>query len=168
MNGISLQQQLKELISGGKSMGLQMLAGVCRKSELEVIKALPEGMGMLFEGSYFDKVWQMLTEIDTLTFFIESSGNIFEFKTKIEHGREGFGYFNLFGKNCLNGHLRKETVSSIALLKIPFMQLESRQVAFINTDGKVMYSFYLPREGQKIDPKAEELFNAFIAENGAN
>ena len=62
MNGISLQQQLKDLISGGKSMGLQMLAGVCRKSELEVIKALPEGMGMLFEGSYFDKVWQMLTE----------------------------------------------------------------------------------------------------------
>ena len=56
MNGISLQQQLKELISGGKSMGLQMLAGVCRKSELEVIKALPEGMGMLFEGSYFYKV----------------------------------------------------------------------------------------------------------------
>ena len=168
MNGISLQQQLKELIAGGKCMGLQMLSGVCRKSELEVIKALPEGMGTLFDSSYFDKVWQMLTEIDTLTFFIESSGNIFEIKTKVAPGREGFGYFNLFGKNCLNGHLRKETVSYIAFLKIPFMQLESRQVAFINADGKVMYSFYLPREGQKIESKAEDLFNAFIAVNGAN
>ena len=161
MNGISLQQQLKEVIAGGKCMRLQMLSGVCRKSELEVIKALPEGMGTLFDSSYFDKVWQMLIEIDTLTFFIE-------IKTKVAPGREGFGYFNLFGKNCLNGHLRKETVSYIAFLKIPFMQLESRQVAFINADGKVMFSFYLPREGQKIESKAEDLFNAFIAVNGAN
>lgn len=42
------------------------------------------------------------------------------------------------------------------------MQLESRQVAFLNSEGKVMFSFYLPRDGQKIEAKAEALFNAFV------
>lgn len=162
MSEISFKQQLKGMIDSGKSMGLTMLANVCKKTELEVIKALPDGMGTLVPGTDFDKVWKFLTEIDVLTFFIESSGNIFEMKLKVAPGRDGFGYFNLFGKNCLNGHIRKESVSSIAFLKIPFMQLESRQVAFLNADGKVMFSFYLPREGQKIEAKAEALFNAFL------
>lgn len=164
MSENSLDKQVKALIEGGKSMGLTMLSNVCKKSELEVIKALPGGMGTLFDGSHFDKVWKFLTEIDTVTFFIESSGNIFEMKTKVTAGRDGFGYFNLFGKGCLNGHIRKESVSAIAFLKIPFMQLESRQIAFLNADGKVMFSFYLPREGQQIEAKVETLFNSFIAD----
>lgn len=162
MNETSLKQQVRILIESGRSMGLTMLANACQKSELEVIKALPEEMGKLFDGSCFDRAWQMLTEMEALTFFIESSGNIFEIKTKVGPGRDGFGYFNLFGQDRLNGHLRKESVGFIAFLKIPFMQLESRQIAFLNADGKVMYSFYLPRQDKKIDEKAEGLFNAFI------
>ncbi len=166
MNEISLKHQIKALIESGKSMGLSMLASTCHKSELEVIKVLPKGMGYIFDSTCFDRVWQILTQIDTLTFFIESSGNIFEIKTKVGPGRDGFGYFNLFGQDRLNGHLCRESVSFIAFLKIPFMQLESRQVAFLNADGKVMYSFYLPRKDKKIDENADALFNAFILQEG--
>lgn len=47
MNETSLKQQVRILIESGRSMGLAMLANACQKSELEVIKALPEEMGKL-------------------------------------------------------------------------------------------------------------------------
>lgn len=40
--------------------------------------------------------------------------------TRIGPGKEGMGYFNLFEKGCLNGHLVKDSVSHIAFLKLPF------------------------------------------------
>lgn len=162
MTEMNLEKQLANLLESGKCMGLYMLSNTCKASELEIIKALPQGMAYLYENKDFDNVWKFLCSIDSLTFFIETSGNIFEIKTKVGEGREGFGYFNLFGSDRLNGHLTKSSVSTIAFLKIPFMHLESRQIAFLNKDGKVMYSFYLPREQQQIEPKAEQAFNDFV------
>lgn len=100
-----------------------------------------------------------------LTFFIGKDGNIFEIKLEVSPGKSAHGYFNLFAHGKLNGHLRPETVAHIALLKIPFLHLQSRQIAFVNAEGQVMYSFYLTRDDNK-QLKAEQVqaFEALWAE----
>ena len=113
----------------------------------------------------FDKVWEFLTTFKKLTLFLEKAGNIFEIDTRIGPGKEGMGYFNLFEKGCLNGHLVKDSVSHIAFLKLPFMLLTSYQVVFLGKDGNSIFSLYLGRENHQHDESEIEQFMSFILNN---
>lgn len=114
---------------------------------------------------FFDKVWEFLTTFKKLTLFLEKEGNIFEIDTRIGSGKDGMGYFNLFEKGCLNGHLVKDSVSHIALLKLPFMHLTSYQVVFLGKDGNSIFSLYLGRENHQHDESEIEKFMSFILNN---
>lgn len=162
-----LAEKVNAVITGGRCMGLSMLSASLQVSDREIIAALPEGMGRVFPGSAFPQVWQLLCGMGELTFFVEKNGNIFEIKTTVAAGKEAFGYFNLMQKGSLNGHLQPATVHEIAFLKIPFMQLESRQIAFLDQDGRVLYSFYLGRENRALRAEPLAAFEQFFTQGAA-
>lgn len=107
----------------------------------------------------------VLTTFKKLTLFLEKAVNIFEIDTRIGPGKEEMGYFNLFEKGCLNGHLVKDSVSHIAFLKLPFMHLTSYQVVFLGKDGNSIFSLYLGRENHQHDESEIEQFMSFILNN---
>lgn len=160
----NLKQQIDEIISQGKCMGLSMLKNTLKVSELEICRALDKKDCTLFDGADFDKVWNFLCGFEKLTFFIEKEGNIFELGVRVAPGRDGMGYFNLFGSGSLNGHLKKDSVSKIALLKLPFMHLVSYQIAFIGKDGNSLYNFYLSRTEHKHNEQDLKAFDDFLNE----
>lgn len=162
-----LAEKVNAVITGGRCMGLSMLSASLQVSDREIIAALPEGMGRVFPGSAFQAVWQLLCGMGELTFFLEKGGNIFEIKTAVGPGKESFGYFNLMQKGTLNGHLQPQSIHEIAFLKIPFMQMESRQIAFLDQEGRVLYSFYLGRENKVLRPGPLADFERFFADGPA-
>lgn len=160
----NLKQKIDEIVATGKCMGLSMLKNTLNVSELEICRALDKKDCTLLEGSEFDRVWDFLCRFEKLTFFIEKEGNIFELGVSVAPGREGMGYFNLFGAGSLNGHLKKESVCKIALLKLPFMHLVSYQIAFIGKDGNAIYNFYLSRYEHKHREQDLKTFDDFLNE----
>lgn len=160
-----LKIKIDEIVSSGKCMGLLMLKNALKVSELEVLQNLDERETLILGNAFFDKVWEFLTTFKKLTLFLEKEGNIFEIDTRIGSGKDGMGYFNLFEKGCLNGHLVKDSVSHIALLKLPFMHLTSYQVVFLGKDGNSIFSLYLGREKHQHDESEIEKFMSFILNN---
>lgn len=160
-----LKTKIDEIVSSGKCMGLLMLKNALKVSELEVLQNLDERKTLILGNAFFDKVWEFLTTFKRLTLFLEKEGNIFEIDTRIGSGKDGMGYFNLFEKGCLNGHLVKDSVSHIALLKLPFMHLTSYQVVFLGKDGNSIFSLYLGRENHQHDESEIEKFMSFILNN---
>lgn len=160
-----LKAKIDEIVSSGKCMGLLMLKNALKVSELEVLENLDEKETLILGNGSFDKVWEFLTSFKKLTLFLEKVGNIFEIETRIGSGKEGMGYFNLFEKGCLNGHLVKDSVSHIALLKLPFMHLTSYQVVFLGKEGNSIFSLYLGRENHQHDESEIEKFMSFILNN---
>ena len=160
-----LKTKIDEIVSSGKCMGLLMLKNALKVSELEVLQNLDERETLILGNAFFDKVWEFLTTFKKLTLFLEKEGNIFEIDTRIGSGKDGMGYFNLFEKGCLNGHLVKDSVSHIALLKLPFMHLTSYQVVFLGKDGNPIFSLYLGREKHQHDESEIEKFMSFILNN---
>ena len=160
-----LKTKIDKIVSSGKCMGLLMLKNALKVSELEVLQNLDERETLILGNAFFDKVWEFLTTFKKLTLFLEKEGNIFEIDTRIGSGKDGMGYFNLFEKGCLNGHLVKDSVSHIALLKLPFMHLTSYQVVFLGKDGNSIFSLYLGREKHQHDESEIEKFMSFILNN---
>ena len=160
-----LKTKIDEIVSSGKCMGLLMLKNALKVSELEVLQNLDERETLILGNAFFDKVWEFLTTFKKLTLFLEKEGNIFEIDTRICSCKDGMGYFNLFEKGCLNGHLFKDSVSHIALLKLPFMHLTSYQVVFLGKDGNSIFSLYLGREKHQHDESEIEKFMSFILNN---
>ena len=160
-----LKTKIDEIVSSGKCMGLLMLKNALKVSEHEVLQNLDERETLILGNAFFDKVWEFLTTFKKLTLFLEKEGNIFEIDTRIGSGKDGMGYFNLFEKGCLNGHLVKDSVSHIALLKLPFMHLTSYQVVFLGKDGNSIFSLYLGREKHQHDESEIEKFMSFILNN---
>ena len=160
-----LKTKIDEIVSSGKCMGLLMLKNALKVSELEVLQNLDKKKTLILGNAYFDKVWEFLTTFKKLTLFLEKEGNIFEIDTRIGSGKDGMGYFNLFEKGCLNGHLVKDSVSHIALLKLPFMHLTSYQVVFLGKDGNSIFSLYLGRENHQHDEREIEKLMSCILNN---
>ncbi len=163
MSDISLKEQIKAILDGGKSMGLCHLAGTLKISDLEAAQNLPDGSCKIIDGARFPEVWKLLVSLGKLTFIVNVGGNMFEIACQVPEGKEGFGFFNLFGEGFLNGHLRPESVKNIAFVSIPFMKLESHQIAFMDEKGQVLYSFYLGREQHRLIDSQVEVFKTFTA-----
>lgn len=145
-----LVNNVQEIISSGKSMGISMIAHSLRAKEKDVIDVLNADQGLVVDGSNFDKVWSFMTTLDKMTFITLAYGNVIEVTTNVIQGKDAMGYFNLMGDAALGGHIKKDLVTHIALISIPFMKLESYQIAFLNSDGTIMYSFYLGRDNHKL------------------
>lgn len=155
----NLTEKIYEAFDSKKCKGLLMLSQEFNETELNIVKHLKPCCARLLGSESFDKVWEFLTTFEKLTFFIEKSGCIFEPSVVVAQGKDSNGYFNLFTEGTLHGHLKKENITNIALLNIPFMNLKSYQVAFFDKDGNTIFSLYLGRFNHK---HREEDINRFM------
>ena len=136
-----LKELVYQIINSQKAMGIDMLASACKVSPKQVIEVLDNELAKVVSKDCFDRVWDFLTKQDHMTFLTIVYGNVIEVKTKVVKGVRTHGYFNLFGKAPLNGHLKEDLITAIALISVPFMGKESHQIAFLNDEGNIMYSF---------------------------
>lgn len=158
----NLTEKIYEAFDSEKSKGILMLSKEFNETELNIVKHLKPCCARLLDSNSFDEVWKFLTTFEKLTFFIEKSGCIFEPSVKVALGKDGNGYFNLFKEGTLNGHLKKENITNIALLNIPFMHLKSYQVAFFNKDGSSIFSLFLGRFNHKHKDEDIQKFMEFF------
>lgn len=157
----NLKNKVQEIIDSKKAKGIAMMAQDLGVTHAQVIEVLDAKYAKVVTKDNFYRVWDFLTSRDSLTLLVISDGNIFEVKSKVVPGKEAQGYFNLFGSEPLQGHIKIDAVDEIALLSVPFMSFESHQIAFLNTKGHIMYSFYLSRDDSH--KLLENDVNAFLA-----
>lgn len=154
----NLEQQILDIIASGKAMGLSFIAKTLQVSDKEAIEALPAHMALVVDKDKFQKIWNFMTLQEHLTFITQVKNSFIEIKTQILAGKNAHGYFNLIGDAPLNGHLKLEDIAEIVLLSVPFMHLESHQIAFLDDKGQILYSFYLGRKQHKLIPSQVDAF----------
>lgn len=145
----SLRDTLAQSLHAKKPIMLASLAKEHGVSEFAIAQALPEDMRVFVGAGHFDDIWGRLTQWPTANFIMQHLGTVLEVKTSIPAGKFGHGYFNLMGDSPLGGHLKMDDLSSICLLSLPFMGLESLSVQFFNEDGAVKFGIYGGRDEKR-------------------
>ncbi len=129
------------------------LAQKLEVSEAVVLAALPEEMRSFADPKRFEQIWAALCKWEKVTFFVNSSGAIVEYKGKLPAGKFGHGFFNLNEKdNPLGGHLLVSRLAAVCFVNKPLFSLESLSVQFFDKDGTQMFAVYAGRENKEIIP----------------
>ncbi len=132
------------------------LAQKLEVSEAVVLAALPEDMRSFTDAEKFEKIWAELCKWEKVTFFVNSSGAIVEYKGKLPAGKFGHGFFNLNEKDHpLGGHLLVSKLAAICFVSKPLFSLESLSVQFFDADGNQMFAVYAGRENKEIIPSVK-------------
>jgi hypothetical protein len=111
-----------------------------------VIEALPSSMVRIGSGEHFAAAMQDIAAWGEVTLIVHTDDAIFEFTGAIPAGEIGRGYFNLMQPKGLHGHLRHERCAGVAFVERPFMGKSSAFVAFVNTDGGIMFKVFVGRD----------------------
>lgn len=111
-----------------------------------VIEALPSFMLRIGGGEHFAAAMQDIAEWGEVTLIVHTDDAIFEFTGAVPAGEIGRGYFNLMQPKGLHGHLRHERCGAIAFVERLFMGKTSAFVAFVNTDGGIMFKVFVGRD----------------------
>lgn len=154
----AVKTQIDTMLAEKKTI---MLAGIAQEhniSELEVAKLLPKEMVAFAPKEAFEDIWQGLVSWEKMTFLVQHLGSVFEICGKLNAGAFGHGYYNLKGDAPLHGHLKVDDLVCVGFLSVPFMGLESHNVAFFNEKGEVKFSVYVGREKRKLIPEVLESF----------
>ncbi len=137
---------------------LSSLAQECGITEMEVALALPEEMCAIIDGSNFEAIWRQISGWEKATFIMQHRGHVIEVQGKINAGKIGHGYYNIFGEEGLCGHIKADAIVCIAFLSMPFMGKESHSLQFFDADGSVLFSVYLGRRNHEIIPSVRDQF----------
>lgn len=111
-----------------------------------VIEALPSSMVRVGGGEHFAAAMQDIAAWGEVTLIVHTDDAIFEFTGAVPAGEVGRGYFNLMQPKGLHGHLRHERCAALAFVERPFMGKTSAFVAFVNTDGGIMFKVFVGRD----------------------
>ncbi len=111
-----------------------------------VIEALPSSMVHIGSGQHFAAAMQDIAEWGEVTLIVHTDDAIFEFTGTLPAGEIGRGYFNLMQPKGLHGHLRHERCDAVAFVERPFMGKASAFIAFVNTDGGIMFKVFVGRD----------------------
>ena len=136
-------------------------------TELQVIQALPPEQEVTMLPA--EQAQDLLTEIadwGKVTCIIEVSGFVFEVKAPFPKGKNAYGYYNLsHDSEGLQGHLKLNNISEIALLTPTIQGKLSYCVQFFDHQGNSIFKIYLGRDkdGQVI-PEQIARFNALATQ----
>ena len=147
-----------ELLKQPRPWMLSSLAQECGLTEMEVAQELPRDMCTVIDGGDFEEIWGKIGEWEKATFIVQHSGHVIEVHGKINAGKNGYGYYNIFGDEGLGGHIKADAIAHIAFLSMSFMGKESHSLQFFGADGSVMFSVYLGRRNHEIIPSVREQF----------
>jgi len=134
-------------------------------TELQVIQALPEQEVNMLPA---EQAQYLLTDIagwGKVTCIIEVSGFVFEVKAPLPKGKNAYGYYNLsHDSDGLQGHLKLDNLSAIALLNRKVRGKLSYYVQFFDLSGNSVFKIYLGRDKDgQVNPAQITRFNALSA-----
>ena len=89
---------------------------------------------------------QDIAEWGELTLIVHTADGIFETTAPVSPGTIGHGYYNLTQPKGLHGHLRHTRCGGVAFVQRSFRGNASAFVAFLNTDGGVMFKVFVGRD----------------------
>lgn len=153
-----LLKDLPVLLGEKKPFTISTFAEMYGVTDLEVCRAMPEGMVAITDGSRFEEIWNELAGWEKATVIIQHYGSAFEISTKICSGVKAHGYYNIMGECTFGGHIKDSEIYSIGFSTMPFMGLESYSVLFFNKTGSLIFSVYAGRENRVIIESVKSSF----------
>nr|VVV04232.1 hypothetical protein AW0309160_01616 [Aliivibrio wodanis] len=145
-----MKKEVIELLEKDPSLLPSDIAKQLDLSESEVVKALPEEMVTVIDGSKAQEILEGLVGFGDVTTIVHSFGSIFEVKAPFPKGKLAHGYYNLMGRNGeLHGHLKLDLITDIALVSKPFRGTESHYFGFFDKQGNSIFKIYLGRDKKR-------------------
>ncbi len=156
-----IRQSVRAEIAADPNAILDRVAEKIGVPEAVAAAALEEEMCRILPAGDFERIWEIMTQWEKITFIAVTPGMIVEVKGRLPKGSFGHGFFNLAEKeNPLGGHVMIKDLGMIALVSKPFMGLESHSVRFYNQKGEAMFAVYVGREDRKLIPSVRDGFMA--------
>lgn len=161
-----MKKEVIELLEKDPSLLPSDIAKQLDLSESEVVKALPEEMVTVIDGSKAQEILEGLVGFGDVTTIVHSFGSIFEVKAPFPKGKLAHGYYNLMGRNGeLHGHLKLDLITDIALVSKPFRGTESHYFGFFDKQGNSIFKIYLGRDKKRqLIPAQVSAFNVLKQE----
>jgi len=143
----TIRNEIRQLIADQPRLRSIEIALKLNCSELQVIQALPEQEVNMLPAEQAQRLLSDIANWGKVTCIIEVSGFVFEVKAPFPKGRNAYGYYNLSHDSVgLQGHLKLENVSAIALLTRKVQGKLSYYVQFFDHDGNSVFKIYLGRD----------------------
>lgn len=159
------QALIEQLLTSRAPVTISSMAKQLACTDWQAVLALPkDNASIVRDDVTFAQVWQALCAWPRATLFIMHGEHVFEIQAKLTEGKEGMGYYNIFGEGAVTGHLKSDAVAHMALLSVPFMGRESHYVAFFGKDEAVQFCVYVGRENHKLIEAALEGFKSMKRE----
>jgi putative heme utilization carrier protein HutX len=115
----------------------------------DVVDALPAGMRRFAPGNRFAEIMTAISQWGEVTLIVNTDDGIIEFTGPVMEGRISGDYYNVMARTGFHGHLRHQRCASIAFVQRPFMGRLSAFVAFLNTDGGIMFKIFVGRDDKR-------------------
>ncbi|MGC3837319.1 heme utilization cystosolic carrier protein HutX [Moritella viscosa] len=143
----TIRNEIRQLMADQPRLRSIEIAIKLNCSELQVIQALPEQEVNMLPAEQAQRLLSDIANWGKVTCIIEVSGFVFEVKAPFPKGRNAYGYYNLSHDSVgLQGHLKLENVSAIALLTRKVQGKLSYYVQFFDHDGNSVFKIYLGRD----------------------
>ncbi|MGF1754125.1 heme utilization cystosolic carrier protein HutX [Vibrio makurazakiensis] len=166
LNNQALTEQVAQVLEDEPKLLAAAIAEKLGVTEADVVCAFPSEMVSVLSGDHAQLILETLVGWGPVTTIVHSFGSIFEVKAPFPKGKVARGYYNLMGKEGeLHGHLKLDTIKTIALVSKPFMGRESHYFGFFSECGSNAFKIYLGRnEKRELIPEQVERFKALQAQ----
>ena len=145
------QTVIDELLQSRAPVTIGTIAKRLNCTDYQAVLALPEANAATVRSDVtFAQVWSAMCQWSRATLFLLHGPHVFEIQARLTEGKEGMGYYNIFGEGCVTGHIKADAIAHIALLSVPFMGRESHYVAFFGEDESVQFCVYVGRENHQL------------------
>lgn len=163
IDDVTTPQTLQEALGANPTAALEDIARAAKTTPLAVLKALPEGEVVEFDGAHMVAVLDDIADWGEVTFVVNTGPVILECKAPLKGGTVGHGMYNLKGKPT-GGHLNIEACAVLAFVRRKLFSMETRSVQFYGHDGHCLFKIYLGRdENRQIFPEQMQAFDALEA-----
>lgn len=142
---------IRAAIAGKEPGPLFSVAANLKLPEGLVLSALPTAEAHGVSPIHFAAIWKSLEMWDDALTLVTKGANIIEIRGQVGIGEPSkrSKFFNLSRKGGgLNGHLRPDLYSAIYGISRTGKESSLQGVAFVDQTGEVVFTVYLPSEGE--------------------
>jgi putative heme utilization carrier protein HutX len=146
----AFKQQVKTMLDEQPGLLPSQVAKQLQVTEAQVVFAFDSKMITRVTGEQTEALLGELTSWGNVTTIMHNEGSIFEVKAPFPKGKVAHGYYNLMGREGeLDGHLRIDLITDIALVSKPFRGNESHYFGFFTKQGNSVFKIYLGRDNKR-------------------
>ena len=139
-------------------------ARALKMPEAAMISGLPKDQVTVVSGAEFVKIWDTMTAWPKTVGLVMKGGNVFELPGKVMAGEQSArsNFFNLKPSGGINGHLRTDLMSTIAVVALPGKDgAATRGALFYDSAGESSFAVFLTGEGGEGSAPSPEGMAAF-------